>query len=738
MKKILILLAIAIVGLTQCREEEEITQEQESYIYLDPEELFFDAEGGEDEIFVECTDVWEISGSADWCEVSSQSGLNAQYVYFNVEPSEDTDERSVTYTFVCGTASQELRVIQKQKDALTLTSSKFEIPAEGKEISIEVKANIDFNYEVTSGKEWIHRSETKAMEATVLNFIIDKNTEFNDRNGEIRIMPGDITEKITIHQAEALPFLNVSMSEYEVPAAGNTIVVDVSANVDYEYSITPYVEWVKFLQEKENGLEFEVVRNNLLKDREVSIEFYNEEYNLSSKVSINQIAYGLEDMLKTVHVETKGTLSNVLSESGAEDAEYLKITGVLNDVDFLTLNEMGKNNLVYLDLSEVDITVIPNDAMKNTNISSLFLPENLIEIGSGAFYGTKIEEVTIPETVEIIGNAAFYSCDALAKANIPTELKQMGYSVFAQCSSLQGDIVIPSTIETIGKYVFSGTAINSVTFKKGSATISVTESIFSRCKNLTSVIFEAGCMIESLQSLCFYGCTALSEIVIPASVTIIESSFEDCTSLKSVSFETGSRLTAIWNDSFSGCTSLSSITIPASVERIGVGFYGCTSLKEVKFEEESKLSEIGDGAFGNCTALTSITIPKGITNIQNSFKGCSSLSEVYFEENSQLEYIGNVFSDSGPSFYGCPLKIFDASNCTNLERLLNGPFSSNQISLFKLGTATPPELERDNLDIPGGIGTAANSILKVPDGSVEAYKNSDWSKYFSTISGLSE
>lgn len=241
MKKILTLLAIALAGLTSCKPEEEVT---ESYIYLYPDELFFDAEGGEHGISVECSDVWKISGSADWCEVSPLSGMNGDYVSFNVEPSEDTDERSVTYTFVCGATSQELTVIQKQKDALTVTSSSFEIPAEGESIVIEVKANIDFSYEITSGDWWIHRTETKAMETSVLEFIVDENVEFYDRTGEISIMSGDIEEKITIHQEEALPFLNVSMTEYDVPAAGDTIVVEVSANVDYEYSIAPDVEWI--------------------------------------------------------------------------------------------------------------------------------------------------------------------------------------------------------------------------------------------------------------------------------------------------------------------------------------------------------------------------------------------------------------------------------------------------------------------------------------------------------------
>ena len=776
MKKILTLLAIALATVTSCKEE-EITQE--SYIYLYYEELVFDAEGGEDGFYVECTDVWKISGSADWCEVSSMSGINGDYVSFKVEPSEDTDERRVTYTFVCGTASQEFTVIQKQKDALTVTSSNFEVPANGQGITIEVKANIQFEYEVTDGSEWIHEVETKAMETTVLNFVVDANSEFEDREGQITITSGDISETITIHQAEAVPAINIETKEYEVSAECEPITVEIDANVEYSYSTD--ADWIHFADNSEKGIVLEIDRNNLLESRAAEIEFYNEEYNISVIISVTQNAYGLEDMLKTVHVETKGTLSKVLAENGADAAEYLKITGVLNDVDFLTLNEMGINNLIYLDISEVDMTVLPNDAMNgSTNLSYIVLPKNLTEIGAGAFYGTSIKDVNIPETVEKIGKSAFCYCDALSEVNIPTGLKEMGSYVFYHCTSLTGDIIIPSTIESLGDYIFEGTSIQSVTFKAGEFPISVTRQMFYNCKNLSSVNFEAGCQIEELSISSFEDCSALSEITIPAEVTSIRpDAFKNCISLRSVAFETGSKLAEIngylnsgqYSDysisgAFMGCSALTSITIPASVETIdGGAFYGCTSLKEVKFEEGSNLKilkayasyNVFDynnhagkrwhtaGAFENCSSLKSFTVPSGVTEIDGPiFKNCSSLTEVSFEQGSKLQRISGTYYQhettlNGPNpFDGCPLATFDASNCTELTTLEDAPFDGCSISLFKLGAIKPPESEFFNWYIGRDIGTTSYAILKVPDESVNAYKSSYWSNYFSTIPGLSE
>ena len=173
--------------------------------------------------------------------------------------------------------------------------------------------------------------------------------------------------------------------------------------------------------------------------------------------------------------------------------------------------------------------------------------------------------------------------------------------------------------------------------------------------------------------------------------------------------------------------------------------YIYASLKEVRFDTGSKLSAIKSaavwnngwnsaGAFENCSALISITIPKEVERIEGAaFRGCSSLTEVNFEQGSKLQYISRHRHSARDApfgaFDGCPLKIFDASNCTELIAIANALEGGN-ISLLKLGTITPPTFTR--------IGTSSNAILKVPDESVDAYENSSWAYYFSNISGLSE
>ena len=81
---------------------------------------------------------------------------------------------------------------------------------------------------------------------------------------------------------------------------------------------------------------------------------------------------------------------------------------------------------------------------------------------------------------------------------------------------------------------------------------------------------------------------------------------------------------------------------------------------------------------------------------------------------------------------GCNnLKTFDASGCPLLNTV-SGTFPSSFV-LFYCGATTPPTLQYHPFS-----NISANAVLKVPDNCVDTYKNSEWNKYFSQISGFNE
>lgn len=202
--------------------------------------------------------------------------------------------------------------------------------------------------------------------------------------------------------------------------------------------------------------------------------------------------------------------------------------------------------------------------------------------------------------------------------------------------------------------------------------------------------------------------------------------FLECTNIKSVILP--NTLTAIGTQAFWG-SSLVSISIPASVETIeGGAFCRCTALQTVTFEKGSKLKTIGSDVFLNCTSLTMIEIPASVETIEDqAFEGCSLLATVTFEKGSQLKTVDG--------FSNCTaLTTVDMSACTQVTRIEYRAFyEDSKLQLFKIGTRTPPSCGRNVF-----TGINSYSVLKVPAGCVDAYKNATGWKEFTTISELDE
>ena len=81
----------------------------------------------------------------------------------------------------------------------------------------------------------------------------------------------------------------------------------------------------------------------------------------------------------------------------------------------------------------------------------------------------------------------------------------------------------------------------------------------------------------------------LKSVAVGTTVTSIgTNAFLDCSGLTSVTFEAGSQLTSIENYAFKNATSLVTIEIPKLVTHIGhYAFYNCTSLTSISFEDGS-------------------------------------------------------------------------------------------------------------------------------------------------------
>lgn len=173
---------------------------------IQPESIVFDTEGGKDIAVISSSDAWTariINARAEsWCSIEPASGeAGDTEMTVTVQANETPDERSASVVVTCGDKQKTIVVTQKQKDALTVTASRFDVGAEGGSIAVEVKANIDFEYIIEeTAKEWLEYETTKAMNSSTLVFTVAPNESLSKREGAIAIQSGDLKETITVYQ----------------------------------------------------------------------------------------------------------------------------------------------------------------------------------------------------------------------------------------------------------------------------------------------------------------------------------------------------------------------------------------------------------------------------------------------------------------------------------------------------------------------------------------------------------
>lgn len=175
-------------------------------IKIDITSLNFDKDGGQKKISFNTNKDWTaeiINDRADsWCNISPSSGSAGDAtVSITTTQNDSSDDRTASIILKAGIARKTITVSQKQKDALTITASQFELDAEGGEVVVEVKANVDFTCEIEeSAKNWVIHRSTRAMKTSTLTFEIKKNDDTTKRNANITISSGNLLETVTIYQ----------------------------------------------------------------------------------------------------------------------------------------------------------------------------------------------------------------------------------------------------------------------------------------------------------------------------------------------------------------------------------------------------------------------------------------------------------------------------------------------------------------------------------------------------------
>ena len=344
--------------------------------------------------------------------------------------------------------------------------------------------------------------------------------------------------------------------------------------------------------------------------------------------------------------------------------------------------------------------VVPNSVTEiedwafsdSIGLTSIIIPNSVTKIGRRAFGGcNRLTSLAIPESVVDMHQYTFTDCIGLTNIAVHSDnpcfasengvLFNKNKTVLIFCpTGLQGDYVIPDTVEIIEDGAFSDcTGLTSVFIPDKVCAIDVKD--FNGCNGLISFTVHSdnsvfasvdGALfnkdktslraypqgrqgdyiipntVKQIGIEAFYRCEGLTSVIIPASVTHIGiGAFYACFGLTSVTIPAS--VVEIGKSAFCACIGLKSITIPDSVENIENGvFWACTALTSVVIPDSVK--QIKNDAFRRCLSLTSVTIPDSVTKIGDlAFSSCTCLTSVIIPQS--------VTKIRGSAFYECEANI---------------------------------------------------------------------------------
>ncbi len=245
-----------------------------------------------------------------------------------------------------------------------------------------------------------------------------------------------------------------------------------------------------------------------------------------------------------------------------------------------------------------NITVIPQEAFKDSQIDNINLPDTLKIIEEDAFRSVQTSAITIPNSVTTIGDYAFSEC-GLKEIKLSEKLENIGRQAFS--SNNITEINLSSSLKNIGTEAFSYNDLVDVYWDTNA---NVSPFFANRAENV--------------------------KLTIGPNVSVVNNNFNG---LKLTELNLSYGIKEIQNEAFgsrygNSNFKLKSVTIPNSVEKIG----------DYAFRENE---------------LTSITIPNSVMYLGSNAFSNNNLDTIYFNAVNIKTMGQYVFSGNKSS--GCTL-----------------------------------------------------------------------------------
>ena len=169
-------------------------------LYVAPEELSFDAEGGEDYFDLTSSHDWEASISVSWIDLSAYEGAGDEEITVYVD--ENTGEQRTGFITIESDIGSIIVTIHQHSGItpyLTVSTTYIELPAEDGGWTFEISSNV--GWEIFCDTDWIRNiSQEAGYGDERIQILADENTSTQSRTAIITIEGDGITRTVTVTQ----------------------------------------------------------------------------------------------------------------------------------------------------------------------------------------------------------------------------------------------------------------------------------------------------------------------------------------------------------------------------------------------------------------------------------------------------------------------------------------------------------------------------------------------------------
>lgn len=408
----------------------------------------------------------------------------------------------------------------------------------------------------------------------------------------------------------------------------------------------------------------------------------------------------------------------------------------------------GGDVVVPAEIDGFTVDVIGINVFKGDTITSLTLPETVLELRSNAVASCeKLTSVTLPQSLVVINRMNFFNCNALSEVTIPASVRYIGDTSFRFCDALR-KITFEGVCPAIDMDCFSVLPDDAVAyvpddqleaytaaFENAGSTVSVQPS------GKNAVLVENNGYVED-------------EFDFDASTGTITSYNGYATYLAIPETIGGAPVKAIGPEAFARHAYLAFLELPEGLESIGdSAFYNCETLGRVRFPstlktigsnafynaykssvlELTSVESIGDYAFYFAGLKGSLELPEGLKSIgENAFEACTNMgANLYLP--STLESIGsNAFKGD----YNIQYIVLESPTAPMLgENVFAGCDYLYDIDLNAHGTRQEMQQWQayvDALGLPCRVWRAQDPTAQSPEKGAYQYENRVLTEYTGT------